>query len=113
MLKRPPLPVVNNPVDHHPLRLDAISVVLVLQDGILGVLSPPLLTLSHSILVLSARPIIQTRRLVHVRLPLVVSVHHGVEDLQLGAETEVYVHINQTLFRGNFKTMVPPKPAAQ
>ncbi len=47
-------PVVDDAMDHHPLRLDAIFVVLVLQDGILGVLGPPLLTLTHSVLVLSA-----------------------------------------------------------
>lgn len=75
--------MVDDAVDHHPLRLDAISVVLVFQDGVLGVLGPPLLALSHSVLVLSARPVIQAGRLVHVRLSLVVSVHHRVEDLQL------------------------------
>ena len=77
--------MVDYAVDHHPLRLDAIFVVLVFQDGVLGILGPPLFTLSHSVLILPSRAIIQTGRLVHVRLPLVVSVHHRVEDLQLEA----------------------------
>lgn len=83
MLERTPSPVVDDAVDHHPLGLDAIFVVLVFQNGVLGVFGPPLLALSHAVLVLSARPVIQAGRLVHVRLPLVVPEHHRVEDLQL------------------------------
>lgn len=91
MVKQRFLPVVDDSVNHHPLRLDAIFVVLVFQDGVVGVLGPPLLTLSHPVFILSPRTIIQTRRFIHVRLPLVVSVHHRVEDLQLeerGKKTE-------------------------
>lgn len=46
------LPVVNNAMDHHPLRLDAISVVFVLHQGILGIFGPSFLTLPDSVLVL-------------------------------------------------------------
>lgn len=70
------LPVIDDAVNHHPLRFDAVFVVLVFQDGVLGILGPPLFTLPHSVLVLSSRAVIQTGRLIHVCFPLVVSVHH-------------------------------------
>lgn len=78
------LPVVYDALDHHPLGLDAVSVVFVLQHGVLWVFGPPLLALSYPVLVFCARAVIQTGGFVHVCLPLVVSVHHRVEDLQLG-----------------------------
>lgn len=71
-----PSPVVDDAVDHHPLGLDAVLVVLLFQDGILGVLGPPLLALRPAVLLLAARAVVQARGLVHVRLPLVVPVHH-------------------------------------
>lgn len=79
----PFIPVVYDALDHHPLGLDAIFVVFVLQHGVLWVFGSPLLALPHSVLILCTRTVIQAGGLVHVGLPLVVSVHHRVEDLQL------------------------------
>lgn len=73
-------PVVDDALDHHPLRLDAIFVVFVVHYGVLRVFGPPLLALPHPVLILL---VVQAGRLVHVRLPLVVPVHHRVEDLKL------------------------------
>lgn len=69
------------PVNHHPFWLDAISIVLLLQNGILRVFCPPLFTFPR--ILLSPRAVVQTWRLVHVRFPLVVPEHHRVEDLEL------------------------------
>lgn len=82
------LPVVYDAVNHHPLGLDAVFVVFVFQQGVVGIFGPPLLALAHSVLVLCARSVVQAGGLVHVGLPLVVSVHHRVEDLQLKDERE-------------------------
>lgn len=103
------IPVVDDAVDHHPLRLDAIFVVLVIQLGVLGVLGPPLLALPRPVLVLAARPVIQAGRLVHVRLPLVVSVHHRVEDLKLeeGRGTETFKKKRILTVEGHFASVHP------
>lgn len=89
-----PSPVVNDAVYHHPLGFDAIFVVFVFQDGVLGILGPPLLTLSHAVIVLTTWAVIQTGRFIHVRLPLVVPVHHRVKDFQLagrrGGERQIF-----------------------
>lgn len=78
--------MVDDPVNHHPFRLDPIFVVFVLHDGKLGVFGPPLFILPHAVLLLPARAVVQAGRLVHVGFPLVVPVHHRVEDLQLTGE---------------------------
>ena len=75
--------MVDDAVDHHPLGLDAVAVEALLHGGVLGVLSLPLLALQ----LLVPRAVVVGRRLVHVVLALVVSVHHRVVQLQLrGAE---------------------------
>lgn len=72
-------PVVDDPVDGHPLWLDAKTIVLLLHLGIVRVLHLALVTLA----IVLTRAIVQGWGLIHVILPLVVSVHHQVEDFQL------------------------------
>lgn len=72
-------PVVQDAVDHHPLRLDAIAVEPLLHLCVVRVFVLPFLPLA----VLISRAIVKGWWLIHVVLPLVVAVHHGVVELQL------------------------------
>lgn len=72
-------PVVQDAVDHHPLGLDAIAVEPLLHLCVVRVFVLPFLPLA----VLVSRAIIKGWWLIHVVLPLVVAVHHGVVELQL------------------------------
>lgn len=75
--------MVDDPVDGHPLGLDAKAIVLLLHLGVVRVLHLALVTLP----VILPRAIVQGRGLIHVVLPLVVPVHDQVEDLQLTGHT--------------------------
>ena len=77
-------PVVDYTMDHHPFGLDAVAVILVVQDGVLRVFCSPLLALRRILLIPGA--VVQTWGLVHVRLALVVPKHNRVENLQLDTE---------------------------
>lgn len=72
-------PVVEYPVDNHPLWFNAVAVEALLHHSILGVLALPLLTVE---LLLSGAVVIR-RRFVHVVLSLVVPIHDRVIQLQL------------------------------
>lgn len=67
-------PVVQDAVNHHPLRLDAIAVEALLHLGIERVLVLPFLT--FAILITGA--VVKGWWLVHVILSLVVAIHHRV-----------------------------------
>lgn len=77
-------PVVQDTVDHHPLRLDAVAVEALLHLGVERVLVLPFLALA----VLIAGAVVKGRRLVHVVLSLVVAIHHRVVELQLLAHRQ-------------------------
>ncbi len=72
-------PVVDYPVDNHPLWFNAVAVEAFLHHGVLGVFALPLLTVE---LLLSGAVVIW-RRFVHVVLTLVVPIHDRVIQLQL------------------------------
>lgn len=72
-------PVVDNTVDGHPLWFDAKTIVLLLHLGIVRIFHLALVTLP----IVLTRAIVQGWGLIHVILPLVVSVHYQVEDFQL------------------------------
>lgn len=71
--------MVDDTVDSHPLWLDAKTIVLLLHLSIVWVFHFTLVTLP----IILARAIVQGRGLIHVILPLVVSVHNQMEDFQL------------------------------
>lgn len=70
-------PVVDYPVDDHPLWFDAIAVEALLHHSILGVFALPLLIVE----LLFSRAVVERRRLIHVVLPLVVPIHDRVVQL--------------------------------
>ena len=72
--------MVDDAVDDHPLGLDAVAVEALLHDGVLRVFALPLLDVQ----LLLPGAVVVRRRLVHVVLPLVVTVHDRVVELQLG-----------------------------
>lgn len=76
--------MVQDTVDHHPLRLDAVAVEALLHLGVERVLVLPFLALA----VLIAGAVVKGRRLVHVVLSLVVAIHHRVVELQLLAHRQ-------------------------
>lgn len=67
-------PVVEDSVDDHPLRLDAVAVETLLHDGVLWVFALPLLYVQ----LLLPGAVVVWRWLVHVVLALVVAVHDRV-----------------------------------
>lgn len=72
-------PVVDDTVDRHPLWLDAKTIVFLLHLSIVWIFHLALVTLP----IILTRAIVQRGGLIHVILPLVVSVHYQVEDFQL------------------------------
>lgn len=72
-------PVVEYPVDYHPLWFNAVAIEALLHHSILGVFALPLLAVK---LLLSGAVVIR-RRLVHVVLTLVIPIHDRVIQLQL------------------------------
>ena len=72
-------PVVDDTVDGHPLWLDAKTIVLLLHLSIVWVFHFTLVTLP----IILAGAIVQGWGLIHVILPLVVSIHNQMEDFQL------------------------------
>ncbi len=77
--------MVEDAVDHQPLKLDSKAEVFLLQLCIHGVLVLPL-----NALVLLSIAKVDGRRLIHVVLPLVVSEHHLAMELKLeGRERKV------------------------
>ena len=73
------LPVVENTVDHHPLHLDAVTVVFLLHLSIDGVFDLTFVAL----LLFTLDTKVNGRGLVHVVLALVVAEHHLTVQLQL------------------------------
>lgn len=67
-------PVVEDAVDDHPLRLDAVAVEALLHDGVLRVFALSLLDVQ----LLLPRAVVIRGRLVHVVLALIVAVHDRV-----------------------------------
>lgn len=72
-------PVVEYPVDDHPLWFNAVAVEALLHHSVVGVFALPLLVVE---LLLSGAVVVR-RGLVHVVLTLVVPIHDGVIQLQL------------------------------
>lgn len=75
-------PVVEYPMNNHPLRFDAVAVETLLHHSILRVFALSLLTIQ----LLFSRAVVVWRGLVHVILSLVVSIHDSMVQLQLQAE---------------------------
>lgn len=98
-------PVVEYPVNDHPLWLDAVAVEALLHHGILGVFALPLLAVE----LLLPGAVVERRRLVHVVLALVVPVHDGVVQLQLCDHGESGKEINSARFHS--LSSDPPLPA--
>lgn len=72
-------PVVDYPVDNHPLWFNAIAVEALLHHSILGVFALPFFTVK----LLLSRAVVIWWRFVHVILTLVVPIHDRVIQLQL------------------------------
>lgn len=77
-----PVPVVENPVDHHPLGFDPIAIEAFLHLCKLGVLVLPL----SALLFITTE--VPGGRLIHVILPLIVPEHHLTVQLQLQERRE-------------------------
>lgn len=91
-------PVVDYPVDNHPLWFNAITVEALLHHSVLGVFAFPLLTVE---LLLSGAIVIRWR-FIHVVLTLVVPIHDRVIQLQLHRHRQ-----NKTINSASFHSPPP------